>query len=750
MGGTRAPEAERSPLRIGLPVAAKLTGPALDPRLVDRLRLVDALVAHTGRNVVVTAPAGYGKSTLAAQWSARDPRPSGWITIDGADRDPYLLLTYVAAALDAIDPLPDGSLDRLTRADLELEHLLDELAAVLASRPRPFLLVLDDVHLLGDAIDNPVLRAVGRHRAPGSTMAFLTRAAPPLRVSRAIVGGELLCLEARDLALAPEETTALLHTVGFDPDDELATSVHELTEGWPAGVYMAALALRDSDDPRAAARDLRGRQRRIADFFSEEVLPALDPSDLEFLLATAVLDRCCGELCDAALERSGSGAVLERLARENRFVIPLDDVGEWYRYHHLFGDMLHAEQCRRDPDGAGAVARRASAWWEQQSDPDRAFWLALAAGERRRAIELVARFSPILQNSRRIPTVDRWIHAFADDEVVAEPALAVTAAWNALLTEDVERVQRFATAVELRSETGPFPDGTPPAAAAALLRALTTSRGLGEVRRDASRAFDEHPPTSPYRAIAALLDGAARHLLGETERGRERTETAIALGRVHLHPVVAQGLAMRARAEVIEGDWIAAARSIDEAMEVVEEHWLGERPAIGQVIGAAALVHAKVGRTDRADEERIRGRRLIERQDDVLPFLGAMTVVELAESALITGHVDEATELLGDAERRLRRLRDTGLLPFALERVGAMVSAQVRSPARPLVEPLSPAELRVLHYLPTHLSFGEIGEELFVSRNTVKTHAMAIYRKLGVTSRSAAVREATQHGLLSG
>jgi len=545
------------------------------------------------------------------------------------------------------------------------------------------------------------------------------------------------------------EADRLLRTSGVDADAETTATIRDLTEGWPAALYLAALALREADDAGVAVHEIRGRHRRIADFLAEEVLPALAADDVEFLLATSVLDRCSGDLCDTVLERSGSGAILERLARTNRFVIPLDSTGEWYRYHHLFADMLRAELRRRDPASFASVAQRASDWWEQQFEPDAAIALALAAGDRARVVDLIGRFAVILQNTRRVPTVERWLAAFSAEEIVDTPTLAVTAAWNALLAGDAVGVHRFATAVEQHADGTPLADGTPPDAAVALLRSLTTTGGLAVMRALAAQAFAEHAPTSPYRAIAATLAGHAHALLGDLTDAREWADEAVRIGRVGLIAAQVQGLALRARVDAAEGDWDAARIGIDDALALVDQEGFADRPAMALVFSIAALVHARCGSATRSDAEREHALGLLARLEDIMPFLAAAAGLELAESAALTGQIDDATVLLGDAERRLRRLRDPGLLPFAVERVGAMIATRSAKPAKPLVEPLSPAELRVLAWLPTHLSFGEIGEELFLSRNTVKSHAMAIYRKLGVTSRSAAVREATGLGLLA-
>lgn len=708
--------------------------------LVERPRLVDELVAFTGRLVVISAPAGYGKSILAAQWLAADPRPGAWLSLDEADNDPNVLLTYLALAAGVSEgPFLD--------AEAGIDELLDLLTRVLATRTTGGILVLDDAHVIsGDAAE--VLTTLAVQVPAGSTLAVLTRDAPSFPATRGVLQGTVRRLGADDLAMTPTEAGALLEHSGIAEACDVVEALTDATEGWPAGLYLASLALREADDRMSAARGISGRQRMITDFFAEEVLPTIAPADLDFLLATAVLDRCCASLCDTVLDRTDTGAVLERLARTNRFVIPLDDLGEWYRYHHLFAEMLLGEARRRDRARVARVAARASQWWESRFEPDAAVTLALAADDRARAIELIARWSPFLQTDRRRVTVDRWLHAFDETEIFQTPALALTAAWNAALVGDAVAVQRFLRVVSQSPDEVPLPDGTQPIAAAAVLHALTTSEGLHALVTHAETAFASTAPQSPYRAAAAHLAAGGLLMLGDTERAEPYIEAAVAIGSAGLQPAQAQALANRARRDAYLGDLPAARRAVDEAIGIAEANWLTERPTVGFVFASSTLVHALVGIPTVAAEHRAQAVALLDRLEGMSPFHAACGYLECAESAVLTGDVDEATGLLGKAERRLRRLRDTGLLPFALARVGAAIARASGRTTTVLVERLSPAELRVLEYLPTHLSFGEIGEELFVSRNTVKSHAMAIYRKLGVTSRSAAVKEAGNFGLL--
>lgn len=746
MGGDRAASSDILVAPRFVPFAGKTTPPALRPGTVDRRGLVDRLRAASATEVLVVAPAGYGKSTLAALWAAADPRPFGWVVIDEADRDPRVFLTCLAVALADAGAIDDLALAGLLTEPEPWPELLPRLVEAVATSPEPFVLVLDDVHRLDGPSATVVLATVASRVAPGSAIVLLTRDRLPFPTRRGEVAGTTLRLDTGDLAMERAEASALLAAAGVDMDGDALRALHEETEGWPAGLYLAALALRGSDDPAGAIEHFAGGDRLVTEYLTEEVLAAMPPDDVEFLLETSVLGRLSGPLCDAALGRHGSGATLERLERDNRFVIRLDHRGEWYRYHHLFGEMLRHTLLARAPGRACDIARRASTWFDEHGDPDAAVEHALQA-DHVLAASLVWRRAPLMVASDRLDTVGRWLELFTPEAIERTPALAVTAGWHRLSIGDTAPVHRYATALAAAADER-LPDGTPVAAAAALLRALTAPAGLVAMRDDAARADASYAPDSPYRVVACFLEGSAAYLLGDLAGARDRIEAGIRLGRELVPVTYAQCLAQLARVEVAEGRAHEAERLVDEAMQVVDHHRLTQRPPIGAAFSIAALVHLRAGRTARGDAERAQGMRLLRRFGDLSPYQVTGVMLELADAAILAGDLTGARDLLDGADRRLARLADSGTLPATALDVRARLVAASAPDAR-LVDSLTPAELRVLAYLPTHLSFGEIGAEIFVSRNTVKSHAMAIYRKLAVTSRSAAVARAVQLGLLA-
>jgi LuxR family maltose regulon positive regulatory protein len=323
----------------------------------------------------------------------------------------------------------------------------------------------------------------------------------------------------------------------------------------------------------------------------------------------------------------------------------------------------------------------------------------------------------------------------------------VSAAWIALVVGNVADVHRF-TAALARTGDEVLPDGTPVRAQRALLDALTAT-AFTELRERAACALAEHAAGSPYRAIAAHLEATARRLGGDVVGARQRADEAVRYGTLNLVPGQLHGLAERARIELGEGMLDEAQRSVDAAIDLIESHSWAHRPAFGLVYSIAALVHLRCGRAEPADRERQHARALLQRLEDVTPLHVLESLLELADAAVHLGDRDVAIELLDEAGRRLRWILDAGVLFERRQQLEATVARGVRvTEVGAPTQQLSPAELRVLDWLPTHLTFAEIAEELFVSRNTAKTHALAIYRKLGATSRGAAVKEAQALGLL--
>ena len=374
-------------------VTSKLL-PPLARRGMIRRPVLDRLAGGDPRRIIsVAAPPGYGKTTLLAQWAELSGTAFAWVSVDERDNDPKILLSYVAQALDAVQPVGRRVFDALASAASSVPgSVVPRLGAAFASMTVPVVLVLDDVHLLANREGRDALSILAEHVPPGSRLVLAGRAAPPLRVARLRAEGRLLEVGPADLALTRPEAAALLRDAGLALGQGEVAALHQRTEGWPAGLYLAAqhLAaqhLREGGSLGTAAVSFGGDDPRVSEYIKAEFLATISRRHREFLARTAMLEQLSGPLCEAVLELPGAAAILAELARSNLLLVPLDRRGVWYRYHHLFRDMLLAELERAEPGLLPVLRRRAAAWCLANGRPADALEYSIAAGD----VDAVAR-----------------------------------------------------------------------------------------------------------------------------------------------------------------------------------------------------------------------------------------------------------------------------------------------------------------------------------------------------------------------
>ena len=725
-----------------------LTAPELRDGLVLRERLVEQLLASREPIVVVAAGAGYGKTTLLRQWVDIDDRPFVWLSITELDNDPAVLFARLVSALDAVEPFEKDVFGRLTTTGGDLTSVqLPRLASALEARTNPFVLVLDDVHRLSSRGALVTLRVVCDSIPPGSQVALGAREEPDLTLGSRRALRTLVTFDRSQLAMTTEEGMALMQRAGLDlhPDDgELLV---ERTEGWPAALYLASLAIREQDDPVAAARQFAGTDRHVVDYLRDELFATMDEETADFLTRTSILDRVTGPLCDAVLERSGSAEMLERLERSNLLIFPLDRNRAWFRYHQLFRDKLRARLHRLEPQVEGGLHTRASAWYERHGDVDAAIAHAAAAGDTVRFDAMMWENAPRLLASGNTETVLAWLRLVTAEEIAARPAIVITAAWCALVNGDASGLEHWAAVAEHVTLDCDLPDGTPFAAKVTLLRAVLSRHGLRRMGEDAAIVYARDRQGSPFRPIASQLEGAALRLQGQPEEARVRLKEGAAVGRLLNPASQAHCLAQLALLDIDAASWIDAQQHVEDALALIEGFGLTERPPHAATYAVAALVHAHLGQSDDARRELKHSLWLLSMLADMSPWLAVESRVLLARGALRLGDVAMARMLCKEASSLLAGMPDAGDLPDRLARVHQMADAE-SVPLGVAASSMTPAEMRVLRYLPTHLTFAAIADELFVSRNTVKTQAISIYRKLGVSSRAPAVAAAQELGLL--
>src|SRR5580692_2325394 len=398
-------------------LATKLHVPGPRPGFVARPRLARALGEGLARGlVVVCAPAGFGKTALLADWVRSGDHRVAWLSLDAADNDPVRFWRHVIAALDRARP---G---------------IGERVGPLLGPPAPLsfegLVVLDDYHLIDARQVHGALEFLVEHLPPGLRLALASRSDPPLRLPRLRAGGQLAELRTDDLRFSADEAAALLReAIDTELPGAAVAALAARTEGWAAGLQLAALSLRGQADPAGFVAAFSGSHRYVLDYLAGEVLDR-QPEELRaFLLETSVLERLSGGLCDAATGLTGGQVMLEQVERANLFLVPLDEVRGWWRYHHLFADLLRARLQQQYPDRLGALHRNAAAWSEEHGLADDAVRHAVAAGETTWAARLVEQYFDAVYILRSEgATVQRWLAALPAELVQSRPRLLLAQA----------------------------------------------------------------------------------------------------------------------------------------------------------------------------------------------------------------------------------------------------------------------------------------------------------------------------------
>jgi LuxR family transcriptional regulator, maltose regulon positive regulatory protein len=743
------------PLPAGpsFPVLESKLAPALGrPGIVSRGNLLDQLEASVATPVVaICAPAGYGKTVLATEWAERDRRPFVWLSIDRHDNDPAVLLTYLAVGLDRVEPIDPAVLGALASRGASItKTVLPRLGAALSSKALPVVVVLDDLQLLHHQEALEALAMLVDHLPPGSQLAVLSRGEPPLPMARWRAEGRLAELGPGDLAMDPAEAGSLLAAARVELSDVEVAELTRRTEGWPVALYLAALSIKTQHPSNRGGVGFGGRDRFLVDYLQSVLLSRLSPTQVQFLTRTAVLDRLSGPLCDAVLGTTGSAAVLASLERSNLLVVPLDRQQEWYRYHQLFRELLRGELERSEPELVRELTRRAAKWCADHGLAEAAVDYAMDAGDADLVARGVEQAAIGVYRSGRLATVQRWFDWFDDHGLIQHyPAVAMLGAWIQALGGHAAAAERWAAAAERGSHEGMLPDGSASIDGwRALLRAKLCRHGVTQMRADAELALTLIPVGSLWRAPAQLLLGISHLLAGELGVAdgvlAEAVEVAEDTGATVAATVA---LAERAILAISRQDWHEAETLVEQARSLVIKAHLKDCATSIVVYAAAARVAIHHGNRDRADQDLARAKQLQPQATHALPYYAVQARLELVRAYLALSDVAAARTVLREVDDLMRWRPDLGALPLQanqlrsqLDHLGADAIA---------MSSLTIAERRLLPLLPTHHSFREIGQHLHISQHTVKTQAMSIYRKLGVSSRGQAIQQLQEIGLLA-
>jgi LuxR family transcriptional regulator, maltose regulon positive regulatory protein len=673
---------------------------------VRRPRLVRALQHPRAAVIAIVAPAGYGKTALLCEWAERDRRPFAWVTADARDDDCRHLGAKLARALVAAQPR-------------------DGIGRVL---------VVDDVHELHGPAALDALATVVREAGPELTIALASRSRIALPIARLREQRRVTDIGPRELAMSRSEGATLLRMSGLDLDHEEIDLLVARTEGWPAGLSLAALALGDRGRPSRFG----GEDRLVAEYLRDEVLADLSPEQFEFVLRTSVLDTLTGAVCDAVLRRTGSAGMLSELAQSSLLVVSLDRTDHRYRYHRLLAEMLRAELRRRDPELDRDLHRRASEWHRAAGDQDQAVHHAICAGDIDGAGRLVWNSVVDALGHGRRATIECWLGRFTEPDIAANPPLALAAANSALARGRGDLAAHWtAAATAAAGRSAPSDPGI------ALTRAALGRDGLAAMRNDAETAYALEPDESPWRSLCCLLSGTAQQLSGRREeavRDLQQGARRAAVAAPDVHALCLTQLAVLAFAEE---DWEEAAALTTRARSQVDRHGLASSATAALVFAASAVVRAHRGRVDEAQRDLRAATRLKATLIDFAPWYDIELRILLGRAAVRLSDINGARIALAEASRLMPRAPEGVALHVWLQDAWARHDAFVGPSAV-----LTTAELRILRFMPTHLSFREIAEHAHVSANTVKSHANAVYRKLGVSCRSEAVSRAREIGLL--
>ena len=720
--------------------------PKLRPHLgtdaqVPRAVLLDHLEASTRTPVAaVLAPPGYGKTTLLAQWAARDPRAFGWLTLDRRDNDPSLLLRSLAAAVDRIEPVGWETLDALDAPGApDVDAVLPRLGSALSLAALPAVLVLDDVHLLHNRVCLDAVTRLIDYLPPGSQLAVAGRGEPPLPLARLRAEGRMVEIGPEDLAMDAAEAHALLAQGDIDLARVDVAEVVRRTEGWPVALHFAALSL-GAGGRRAAP--LAGDDRFLVDYVQSELLSGLPPRLVSFLTRCSVLERLSGPLCDAVLATTGSADLLESLARSNLLVAPLDRRRQWYRLHRLFRELLGSRLERREPALAVELNRRAAEWCEDNGLPESAVEYAIAAGDADRAARVVVALAPPAFAADRPGQLERWFDWFEANRLVERYAgVAVVGAWTNAVAGRPAAAERWADSAERA------PDGDPSTGGPlALLRAALCRAGGQQMASDAELALALAPAGSAWQASAQLLLGISHLLAGDLDLADQCLADAVEVGEDAGAGSAMVALAERSILAMGRGDWRQAEALAERAGAGARGACLERHPGGALLLAVTARLAIHRGDVPRARDDLARAERLRPQLTWALPHLAVQVRLELARDYLVLTNAGAARRLLVEVDDLLSRRPRLGLL---LDQAAGL-HAQLDTMRMDAVgaSALTPAEVRLLRQLGTHYSFREIGGQLCLSQHTVKSQAMSIYRKFGVSSRSEAIRHARDLGLL--
>ncbi len=752
----------------------KLYIPSPRPELVARTRLIERLNRglRSGRKLtLVSAPAGFGKTTLLSEWIAGCDRPVAWLSLDESDNDSVRFLSYLIGALQTIPDLDESGVGKPALAMLHasqsqsppVEAILTALINEVAVTPTAFILVLDDYHLIQSQHVHDALSFLLDH-LPSMHLALATRADPPLPTARLRGRGQMTELRQTDLRFAPEEVAEFLNRVmglGLSKEDIAALGFR--TEGWIVGLQLAALSLQDRADSHEFIAAFSGGHHYVLEYLTEEVLHRQPEPVQRFLVQTSVLDHLCGPLCDAVTEERDGEEMLAHLLRRNLFILPLDDQHYWYRYHHLFADLLHGHLCRSRPDDIAALHRRAAVWHSENGYADQAVQHALEAQDYQLASRMIVNSWRRMFHQGWMNTAVRWLESLPPNLVRRSPPLGIAYCWTLFVRGDYRLspyLEETIEAFEQLRQDGALPVGIQEyrivAQQVGLLRSVI-ARYQGDIAAAIAHAGQVLPAIRQVgqelgQSFVDLAYGGYYLQMGHNYLAAGDLEQAAeCFGRSSLHSrgggnilAMAGAVFELALIRQRQGRLSEAEAVCREALALAQQPEYAGWPAFCMVHIALGSVLLESGHLNKATEHLNHGLELSRSSGHVL---------YLARGYLVAArlhHVQRDTSAARAAWQQAEQLAATIENPALRELVAASArEIDDRAPlAQSLIEPLTEREQQVLRLICRGCSNQEIADELVIALDTVKRHATNLYGKLGVQRRAQAILKARELGLI--
>jgi LuxR family transcriptional regulator, maltose regulon positive regulatory protein len=730
---------------------AKLSAPRVKVDAVPRPRILEVL-QHGGDAALtlVAAPPGYGKTTAVRSWCAGHEAPVAWVTLDAGDNDAVRLWTYVATAVDRIRNGLGRQASLRLAAGSPIESAVDELMNGLAAYGDVLVVVLDDVQEVTDAHCLASLEYAVARLPPSVRLVLITRTDPPLGLTALRAREALVELRAADLAFTPAEALELLvGRGGVDLGSRELEALWRRTEGWPAALVLAGVWLRAVDDARAAVTEFSGDHRFVVEYLSEVALKALDDDARAFLIRASVLGRFTVELCDEVLGRSDSKSMLAELERASLLIVPLER-GGWFRVHALLAEFAQSQLATVDPGAGVEIHRRATQSFRERGLVVEAMEHALLAGDHESAAQMLVENHTELFRSGRMRTLLRLVRAISDEVVARHLELAISGALATTMIGGgaLERRRYLLMVRRVESESpervSPYVSGI-----SAMLRALTLDPGVSQAVLAGRQAVEAARSGVGDLSVSARAGLAhALFFAGELDEPWALALEAVELPEVeHRPPGHALARVVLALVATARGQRDAARLHAEKARTLVgglgsSRSWLG-----AQAAAALGAVNEDEGDLSQAESQLAYAERFF--RDEVATVQHTWLLLLLARVRCRRGRLEEAEKTMRSALSALTELEDVGrVAALAIDVGDELEDARSRAAGGEMLAVPTKAELAVLRLLATDLTVRQIGEELYLSPNTVRSHTRALYRKLGVSSRTDAVARAAALGLL--